>query len=481
MSNNFVVRSGMRFADAAVPDEWATEPLIPVEFRGGRTETAPLTWAQQVMWRAAVTGGSQHRFLNLRRTLPISTRVRADLASVGQALGALVGRHASLRTRVRPVEGEPRQETAAAGLLPVLVTESDGDGAEAARRLADRLGDVAFDHEREWPLRVALIVVDDRVRQIVIVFSHSTVDAYAAEVVLRELRVILLRGRLTVPAGPQSVDVARRQRTADRWRSDRAVDFWIRQFARLPQPPLASIGPGLRPRLCRGVLVSSAVRQCARQVATRHRVSTSAVLLAAATATAAGRDGRELCGLFNMAHNRFRAEYRNAVANLGQIGFCVVDISDRPSFAELLPRIWRESLVGYRHAYYDPAAMRRRFEEDGHDYGTAFLPYYYFNDVRLAGGDGRHRPAGDSAATAVDEPPATRSAFSWTDGLDRASWHLLTHVVDEPGAVGVTLSVDTRFLAPDSVEPFLRDVEKLLAEAATRDVPWPWSVCPGRP
>ncbi|GAB2957891.1 hypothetical protein GCM10027280_53300 [Micromonospora polyrhachis] len=456
-----------------MPREWAMETLAYAEFRADGTETAPLTWAQHVMWRAAAldTSNRHHLFMNLRRTVPVSTRVRADLASVTRAIGMLVSRHGSLRTRVRSVDGVTQQETASVGRLPLLVTESDGDPVEAAQVLAGRLADVAFDHAAEWPLRVGLVLAEGRVRQVVLVFSHSTVDAHAADVVLRDLRLILLRGAIATPPGPQSVQVARDQHGVDRHRSDRSVAYWVRQFGRLPDESMEPTRSELDPRLHRGVLVSSAIDAATRLIAARHRVSVSAVLLAGVTALAAGESGRETCGLFNMAHNRFRTEYANAVANLGQIGFCVLDVVDRPSFVDLLSRVWRASLDGYRHAYYEPAAMRGKFEELGYEYATAFLPHYYFNDVRLPGGG-----VTETVAMTQGELRAAmgRSTFSWTRGLDRASWHLLTHVTDEPGAVGITLSIDTRFRSPESVEPFLRNLEQLLVTAAFRDVPWPW-------
>lgn len=465
-----IVRSGMHFTDAVVPNEWVTETLAYAEFHGGQAETAPLTWAQRLMWRAAAASGPQHAFMNLRRTVPVSPHVQADLASVVRAVGTLVSRHGSLRTRVRPVDGEPRQETAPAGRLPVLLAEGEGDGATTAAALAERMGDVGFDHATEWPLRVALVLVGDRVRQIVFVFSHSTVDAHAVEVVLRDLRLILLRGTLTTPPGLQSVEVARQQYGADRHRSTRAVEHWLRQYQRLPQLALEPTGPDLTPRLHRGVLVSTAINRAAALIAARHRVSVSAVLLAATTALAAGESGRTACGLFTMAHNRFRSTYANAVANLGQIGFCVVDLADRPDFTGLLTRIWQASLDGYRYAYYDPAELRQRFDDFGYDYSTAFFPHYYFNDVRLPGADITSDATENDLRTAMEA-----TSFSWTRGLDRASWHLLTHVVDEPGAVGITLSVDTRFLSPEWVEPFLRNLEELVVQAAFREVPWPWS------
>lgn len=460
----------MRIADAVVPAEWADQTLVLAEFGGGRTEIAPLTWAQGVMWRSIARSGSNHRFMNLRRVVPVSERVPGDLPSVTRALGELLSRHGALRTRVRSVDGELRQETAAAGQLPLLVVPGAADGT-AARATADRLADVAFDHGAEWPLRVALVTVDDRVRQVVIVFSHSTVDAYAAEVVLRDLRLILLRGTVTTPPGPQSVRVARDQRGVDQERSARAVRHWVRELDRLPHPTMTPVHPELDPRVHRGTLVSSALDRAARLIAARHRVSASAVLLAGVTALATGGE-QELCGLLTMAHNRFRTEYANAVANIGQVGICAVDLSGRPDFSELLPRIWRGSLEAYRHAYYDPVALRLALEAAGHDPNTVFLPYLYFNDVRLDAGGREKVPAvteADLRAAMAD------STFQPVDGMARAAWHRLTHVVDEPGAVGVTLSVDSRFVPVDSLEPFLRDLEDLLVTAAFREVPWPWT------
>ncbi|QKW14164.1 condensation domain-containing protein [Verrucosispora sp. NA02020] len=462
----------MRFADTVVPAEWAAEPLRYAEFSGGGAGTAPPTWAQQVLLRSIARFGSNHRFLNLRRAVPVSPRAGVTVTTATRAVGALVSRHSALRTRLPVVDGESRQEVAPAGLFPLLLHPGTGDGAQAARQAAERLGDVAFDHSAEWPLRVALVTVDDRVRQIVLVFSHTTVDAHAVEIVLRDLRLLLLRGGLHTPAGPQSAEVARLQQGPDRGRSQRAVAYWQREFDRLPRQPLVPAGPGLTPHLRRGVLVSSAMDRAARLVAARHRVSVSAALLAGYQAMAVRTSGHELSGLFPMSHNRFRTEYAQAVANLGQIGFCVVDLAGCTDFAELLRRVWAASLNGLRHAYYQPSALRHAFEEQGVDYETAFHPHHYFNDVRL--------PLGG-----LDQPPevtrdelraaTAQSDFSWTAGLNAASWHLLAHVVDEPDAVGVTLTVDTRHLAMDSVEPFLRGMEELLVEAAFDDVRWPWS------
>ncbi|TDB86422.1 hypothetical protein E1091_16345 [Micromonospora fluostatini] len=453
----------------------ADEPVY-APFGGGTARTGPLTWGQRAMWRAVVEFESPQRsVLNLRRSLTLSRRAAVDVPRAVRALGDLVGRHESLRTRIRVRDGELCQVAEAEGRLPVPVWTADAvtdpDGGATARTLAEEIGDPPFDHAAHWPIRAALVVVDGLVRHVVVVFSHSTVDFHAAELVLRDLRMLLLRGRCPAGPGVQSLDVAERERTIEQRRCDRAVAYWSRQFGRLPVATFEPAGAVLTPRYRRGSLVSTAIDPAARLVAARHRATTSTVLLAATAAVIAGTGGQEVCGIFSMANNRFQPEYATAISKLNQLGFCLVDLADRPGFAEVLARTGRAALDGYRHAYYDPRAMEKGFADIGHDYGTALAPFCFFNDIRLPVG-AEPDPAGP------DEPAlraaATRSAFTWLDPLDRFAWRCRIQVVDAPGAVELVITADTCYLPPDRAERLLRAVEELLVEAAFRDVPWPW-------
>ncbi|MFG1955685.1 condensation domain-containing protein [Micromonospora sp. NPDC048830] len=255
------------------------------------------------MWRSVEEFASPaaYRVLTLPRTLAFSARADIAVLRALRAVGALVARHESLRTRVRPRNGELRQEAASAGRLPVLVhamprPADDPDGRSAAAALAARLAEPRFDHAAEWPLRVALVTVEDRVRQVVAVFSHSTVDFHAAEIVLRDLRLLVLRGALDAPPGLQSLDLAERERGVERRRSERAVAYWMRQFSGVPAFVADPAGPGLAPRHGRGSLVSEAAHHAARLVAARHGVSSSTALLAAIAAAVTADSGRTAAG-----------------------------------------------------------------------------------------------------------------------------------------------------------------------------------------
>lgn len=458
-----------------MPTDLATGEIVHVPFHGPRTATAPLSWGQQAMWRSPADIAGQGIFLNLRRSVSVSPRARADVPTVAAALGTLLSRHESLRTRIRPVDGRPGQVAEATGELPLLVVDGSGDpddGATTNLALMDRLGTTPFDHAEEWPLRTALVVVDGRVRHVVIVFSHSTVDFHAAEIVLRDLRQLLLRGSVSAPPGLQSIDVTRRELATERHRSDRSVAHWSNGFRRLPASMFDPVGPLLDPPYRQALLTSEALDLASRLVATRHQVSTSTVLLAATAALVAARQGTDTCGVLTMANNRFQPGYGGAVAKLNQIGLCVIDLADRPDFAALLPRTTAAALDAYRYAYYDPLALDRAMAELGHNPRTVLEPYCYLNDIRLPRHPGFVGPPPDETAvrTALGD-----TTINWVDSPTMFLWRCRLQVVDVPGGLGIVLTANTRYLPPPHAEALLLDLEALVVEAAFHDLPWPWT------
>ncbi|MGA3539830.1 condensation domain-containing protein [Micromonosporaceae bacterium DT194] len=450
-------------------------------FQGDRSLTVALTWGQRAMWPTAAAFANPHTAVNLSRTVPLSARLDVDLPRVGQALAALVGRHESLRTRIRLVDGELRQVTAARGRLPLLTVVADApdpDGARTAARVRQWWGPQPFDHGAEWPLRAVAVLVDGRVRQLVLVFDHSVVDFHAVEILLRELRLLLVRGVVTTAAGLQSADVAMREREAQRWRSARAVAYWVREFGLLPAGPFGEAarvpgggmgsgpsGParGPSPRYCQGTLVSGAVEAASRLLAIRYRTSTATAILAATAAVSAARAGAQTSGVMTMANNRFPPGYAEVISKLNQIGLCRVDLTGRPDFAELLARTRRGALAGYRHAYYDPAALAHAFAGEDNDLATALAPFCCLNDIRLPRPEPVSLPGGDTA---------TPGTFTWADPPAAFGWRCRIQIVDGvPGTLGLVITADTRYLPAEQAEGLLREIEAFLVAAACDAAP----------
>jgi len=442
------------------------------------TRLAPLTWGQRALWMAMNRRGpSSAKLISLRRVVPVPRRAPSDLESVLRAIGALIARHSSLRTKIHFDRGV--QEVVAAGAQPVRLVPADPadpDGAVTAKRLADELSAAPFDHQHELPQRIALVLVDDsRVRQIVIVFSHATVDFQGAELVQRDLRQLLLRGEIPGPAGPQSADIGvLEQSEAHQRRGQRATRHWVAGFRRLPADTLPEVGPQDEPRWRRHILASAAADVAIRLIARQHRVSSATVLLTAVAGTIARWSDADTCGIHTMVNNRAITEYRHAVAKLNQLGLLVVDFATRPSFADALPQVWHAAIDAYRHSYYDPAVMAVAFEAAGLPYASGISPHCYLNDIRLSPADtdlfGR-----DTAEHAV-RAAMRHSTFTLAEGIDNFTWRIRVEIIDVPVGIGLALTGDTRFLPRPVAERLLREIEELLVEAAFRDVPWPWTV-----
>ncbi len=474
-----------RHIDAASPslaERWQAAQ-VSAPFAGPSDAVAPLTWGQRALWIAIRRHGAAQAMFSLRRVVAAPRRTPVDVPAALRAVGALVARHGSLRTRVREVAGELRQVVAAQGEHPVLVVpvgeDLADDGAALAQQLAADLAATPFDHAEEWPQRVALLVAGERVCQVVVVLSHTTVDFRAAELVLRDLRLLLVRGSVPAPAPPQSADIARlEQSERHRRRCERAVRHWIDSTRRLPAETLPAVGPALIPRFRRCVLTSPAAGLAARTVARREQVSSSTVLLAAVAGVIAAWSGETVCGVYTMVNNRSADDYREAIAKLNQLGLLVIDLGDRPSFAGALPRVWHAAVEAYRHAYYDPERMAQAHDAAGLPYATGVNRHCYFNDIRLA-------PDAETAGGVAD-PVDLRAAmadttFAPAEELDTFTWLMRVEVIDAPGAIGLAVTGDTAHLPPPVAERFLRDLERLLVDAALGDLPWPWTVPAGAP
>jgi hypothetical protein len=481
------------------------EPLS-AEFDGERDGTEPLTWGQRSIWDTARRLAPADHFLNVRRVLSLSERAAMRPPAAVAAIGALVGRHEAVRTRVRLIGGEPHQVVGGSGRIPVVVvpvtaavtpaaaagppatigppavapaaaavgpptigpTAAAGASAAAAAgraagadrlddvalALRDRLAERAFDYAEEWPLRVGLVTLDGVVRRVALVISHVSVDGHATELLLRDLRLLLLRGALPPPAARrQPLDLARAERSLGDLNA-RALRHWTAGYDRLPATTmLTRVGAAHEPRYQRLLLTSTALDQAARVLAHRHTVSTATVYLAATAAVLRDWTGHRVCGLETLVHNRFQRGHADVVGTLVQTGLFVVDVADAPPLDALVPRVFRAALDSYRNAYYFPPD-RDRIAERYREPGDPFNPYGCFNDVRVA------------PETTRPEPPSAASVFTPQPAPATMHCRLCVEIHDAPQGVGVLLTADTAYLPPDDMRRFLAALESVAVTAA---------------
>ncbi|MFC4998058.1 condensation domain-containing protein [Dactylosporangium cerinum] len=436
-----------------------TELLTPVRvpFTGSRSGTGPLTWGQRAIWHAIGRTVPNDHYFNLDRIVDLGERTVPVPTALG-ALAALVARHEALRTRLG---ADPLQVLALDGSLDVHIVDGGADPAAEAGRVRDLLAGTAFDYRAEWPVRAALVTRDGEVSHLVLVLCHLATDGHGAEVLARDLRLLVRRGTRGL-RDPETtpLDVAAEQDSPEgHRRGAAALSYWAEQFARIPATMWATpVAVPREPRYWTGRLVSTKLTGAVDALAAQHGVSGSTVLLTAAGALAAAAGGHPTTAVMPIVGNRFTTGHRDLVSTLSQDGLFVLDV-DRPTFGALLRPGWQAALRGYRAAAYDPAGWDAMLADAAAARGTEVHPYTCFNDMRLVEG----RPV--QAAT-----PHRESRFDFPATQERVACRYCLHITSDADALVVTLTADTAYLPPAAIEGQLRAIEELLIRAAASDV-----------
>ncbi|QFY08862.1 non-ribosomal peptide synthetase condensation domain protein [Nonomuraea phyllanthi] len=429
----------------------------------------PLTWGQQDIWRAVVAAAPQERYLTIVRSFAAPRRRPVTVERAALALERLVARHESLRTRLTGPRDAPLQQVSAV-VRPLYEVV-----AEPVEEVCERLAAEPFAYWDEWPLRVAFVVDGGYVRHIVLVLCHLAADGHAAELLVKDFRLLLLRDTLPPSDGATPRELAAWQHSdAGRRVSEAAIAWWLEEYARMdPVPPYAHTPE--EPRFLEATLRSPGLAAATRAVAARNRVSSSTVLLAAAMRLAGGLTGQRHCGMRVIVNNRFAAGRRDAVATISQEALVVLDL-DAPSFDALVRQAWGRAMRAYRQAQYDPYAMEAAVTGAG----PGIRSFGCFNDQRLAQEDGaagastepaarRNGAPGEKiemAAARTDGTGEGKTEVAWTDAMDRNICDFRLHVGGEPGGMEVSCYADTALLPPSGIERYLLDLEGLILEAA---------------
>ncbi|MEU1547072.1 non-ribosomal peptide synthase/polyketide synthase [Nocardia sp. NPDC005745] len=332
----------------------------PALVRRADTGPVPLAPAQQRMWvldRLTPDSSAYH--------IPAALRLRGelDVAALSAAVGDVLDRHETLRTRYPDSEAGPVQEVVAASpvdLTPIPVTQ-----AELNTRIAEFVS-LGFDLAAAPPVRAALFATAADEHLLVVVLHHIGADGYS----IAPLTADLVRAYLARSAGhaPEWAPPAIRYRDYSAWQHEllgdpadpdsllaRQLAFWRTELAAAPESlSLPTDRPRPARRDMRGATV---VREIdAERTARLERLarehggtlftlvhSALAVLLAKLSGAGdvtvgvpvAGRGVRELDELVGM--------FVNTVA-------LRTEVDPRTSFGELLRQATRRDLAALSHA-----------------------------------------------------------------------------------------------------------------------------------
>jgi Condensation domain len=443
---------------------------VAIEFEAADSGTEPMTWGQLAIWRPVQWYGEQSAYFNMSRVVELGGDL--DLPSVCDAIRRLMQSHQSLRARYTDGGAGPRQQVQAGGTIVVRVDDFPAEQAAAmADSVATELGASSFDPVDEWPLRVAIGMVGGVPRFAMFAVSHVAVDWGGLEIVLAEFRA------LCSPAGTDSapswgpLDQARfEQSPRGRRHGEAALDHWRNCLQRTP-PSMFDFAPvtPAQHRFQRLGMSSRALAAAAELLATRSRVSTSSVLLAAVSLCLAAVSGRETCALQLIVNNRHDERRRDLVAPVVQNGIFLLEPS-ASDVAETVSRCYRLGLMAYSCGHYDPDALDAVKGEVASKRGVDFDLTAYFNDVR----GGRDRWEGiesEGMSRAGIDALREKTTLTHVGVWETQDCKFFVSVESAPDRALLFLLADTAYLPLPVIEQVLRGVETIVVEAAFRRVP----------
>ncbi|WP_437276702.1 amino acid adenylation domain-containing protein [Sorangium sp. So ce375] len=432
--------------------------------RTGTRSRFPLSFAQQRLWflyryEPESAAYNLHGAARLRGSL--------DVAALDRAISLLVERHEILRTRF----GEDAEEAYQAVLPPsgaaLAVTDlSTMDPAERERELAVRCAEIAhapFALERGELLRTALFRLTAEEHVLLMATHHIASDHWTFGVLLRDLGALydeLVAGRaprlpeLPIRYGDYAV-WQRSQRGQER--HQRALAYWKERLHGAPallelpldRPrPASQAHRGAKASLTLSPRLSAAVKAlCQREGVTLFMALLAAYQLLLCRVTqkldvvvgspVAGRTRRELEPLAGMFVNNLALR---------------ADLSDNPSFVELLRRTKRDALDAFAHDDLPFELLVEALQPERSTSHAALFQTLFIQQTAAA-----DLPAFTGLTLDPVEVPVTTSKFDWTV----EAW-------DRPQGIRLDLEYDTDLFRRETADRVLRSYEALLRAAAAR-------------
>jgi hypothetical protein len=440
-----------------------------VAFAGPGAGADDLSWGQRDIW------GTMRRErswlpIGFARPVPAGTTVE----DVADELRFCMSRYQSMRTRLRFTgDGRPQQVVHASGELALEVVDAgpDADPAEVAVRVQQRYQDTDHDHVAEWPVRMAVVRHRGVPTHQVLVVCHLVVDGLGALVMLDELA-----GRdpgvdpasIPVTAALQPLEQARQQRTPQaRRQSDAAMRHWAGLLRTAEPDRFTGSTDPREPRYWEVGLNSAALHLAVQPVAARAGLEGSTVLLTAFAMAMSTVTGISPLLVQLVVGNRFRQGLAKTVSPVNQTGLCLVDVA-RVDFDEALARTWRAAIAGYKHAYYDPAALAELVDRVTRERDEPVTMRCGFNDRRMLT---RNVPPVRPSRAAIRAALGRDTPCVVERRRDRPFEPSYLHVLQLPDAIRLVLCADTHVLGPADQETLLRSIEAIVVDAALRCLP----------
>ncbi|GAA1508329.1 condensation domain-containing protein [Streptomyces synnematoformans] len=454
--------------------------VVTVGVAGAPAGEGPVTWGQWAIRRAMLDTEPDDHGTNVKVVVPVDPAL--PTARAVEAVRGLLTVYDSLRTRVHVGDGGAmRQELDGGGPFDVYVFDSGNpedaeDPADpgAAAALADSVERhwraVRFAYDREWPVRAALVRADGRVVRVVLVLAHVATDAMGLTV-LRDALAELLRGAdpaalRAASRGHQPLAEAAYQASEKGRKRDRAARrHWTESLRDAPER-LFTRRPGAAPAYRQAVLASPSLPGALHTLAGRWRISSAAVLLAAASAVVARQSRHDRAVFQVMVSNRFQPALREAVSTVTLEGLFTLDAGLAPDagpagFEALARRAAQAAMKTYYHAYYDKSALLDDLRALDERRGRPTDRTCWYNDLRDLLTEARSVDRRER-----DGVPPEQSVIEWQTLGRQSETSVAWHVYSSRHFMPVSLTVDTGLIGEPAAEAMLTGFEALIVDAA---------------
>ncbi|WP_445260551.1 amino acid adenylation domain-containing protein, partial [Photorhabdus sp. S7-51] len=215
-------------------------PALPAILPVSRTETLPLSLAQQRLWFLAQLDGVSETY---HIPLVLHLRGQLDIVAWQQALNTVFARHEALRTIFVSVDGQPQIRLLAKESGVPLVQHDLRGHLEAdtiLKQLVTEAVSVPFDLSREPLIRAVLIRLADDDYQFLLTQHHIVSDGWSINILIHELNVLyaaFLSGRLD-PLPPLAIQYPDYAVWQHQWlsaeRTQAQSDYWHTVLADAP-------------------------------------------------------------------------------------------------------------------------------------------------------------------------------------------------------------------------------------------------------
>lgn len=329
--------------------------------RSVSTNSLPLSFAQEQLW-------FHDQFIEHKAVynLPVIIRLSGALSlhTLALSLGSLVDRHEALRTTFHNVEGVPEQRVALhhnISLPLVNLSSLDKDSADnALRQLISAEKQHPFDLQRGPLFRTILVRHSATEHSLLFTIHHIIADGWSLDLFVREL--LALYGAFvdlqpsSLPELPvQYADFALWQR---QWLQGEVLaeklEYWSRRLA--DAPPVLTLSAGQYRATKRtfqsaretGTLPEQ-VRSQVVALSQREGVTLSTTLMAAFIMLLARYSGQNDIIVGSPVAGRNYRELEHLIGFFVNMLVLRTDVSDNPTFRELIQRVHTGTLGAYAH------------------------------------------------------------------------------------------------------------------------------------